>query len=65
MTESTEWAPQDIEFAEARTALHGHPNRQSAFAAARMALAAEGHDRPWFRDLTVRAAAILAEQAAY
>lgn len=66
MTEDApHWTPTDIEFAEARAALHGHPHRQQALASARMALAAEGQPYPQFRDVLVRAAAIIAGQANY
>jgi len=66
MTESTEWISQDIEFAEARAALHDHPHREAALTGARMALQAQGESHPQFRDVVVRAAAdILAGQADY
>lgn len=66
MTEDApHWTPTDIEFAEARAALDGHPHRAQALTGARMALAAEGQPYPQFRDVLVRAAATLAEQANY
>lgn len=64
-TDAVEWTPRDTEFAEARAALDDHPGRQGALANARMALAAEGDPLPQFRDIFVRAAAIVAEQPDY
>lgn len=63
--EEFRWVPRDTEFAEARAALHDHPGRQVALASARVALEAEGDHLPQFRDVMVRAAAIIREQANY
>jgi len=56
-----EWTPRDTEFAEARRALDASPHREAALASARMRLAADGNDRPAFRELILTAAAIINE----
>lgn len=59
----TEWQPADTEFADARRVLDASPRREAALTSARMRLAAEGRDRPEFRELVLTAAAIITDQA--
>lgn len=61
--EEFRWVPRDTGFADARRALDGHPRREAALTGARMALQAQGDPHPQFRDVMVRAAAIIREQA--
>lgn len=57
-----EWRSQDTEYAEARRLLDHSPSRDPAMTQARMEFSAEGRDHPQFREIVLRAAAVLARE---